>query len=110
MEPAFSPEDISFCLWRGIADQEWRRAEIPACPPGYDGTEWLLELFDGRPESYRAFAASYFEVQIGLDEIAAVYAHRPLTPQMVVSLNNDAAWEAVQTEAQQIGYPVSEPA
>ena len=108
MEPAFSPEDVSFCLWRGLADQEWRRTEVPACPPGYDGSEWLLELFDGRPDSYRAFASSYFEVQLGHDEITALYEHRPLAPQIVVSLNPDAVWEDVQVEAKEIGYPASE--
>jgi hypothetical protein len=108
MEPAFSPDDATFCLWRGMADAEWHRVTVEAYSPGYDGSEWLLELFDGRPDSYRAFAKDYFEVELGHEEVAALYAHRPLTEAMVRALNPDADWPAARQDAHEIGYPTAE--
>lgn len=107
LEPAFSPDDVTFCLWRGTADLEWRRAEVAAYEPGYDGSEWLLELYDGAPESYVDFAARYFEVGLSRDRVEAIYAHQPLTEEMCLLLNPDSEWPSVQKDAQEIGYPIA---
>ena len=107
MEPAFSPDDVTFCLWRATSDPEWHRAEVATYSPGCDGSEWLLDLYDGRPESYVAFAANYFEVELRQDDVAAIYAHRPLDREMARRLNPDAEWSLVREAAHEICYPTA---
>jgi hypothetical protein len=60
---------------------------------------------DGRPDSYRAFAADYYEVDLPLDAVAAVYAHEPLTPPVIARLNADASIDMLREDVAEIGYP-----
>ena len=55
-------------------------------PPGHpdpDGSAFLLSDLDGRPETYRAWAAGYYERDVGLEAVEHVYLHRPLTAEVV---------------------------
>ena len=72
-----------------------------------DGSAQLLQILDGRPESYRAFAADYYEVDLPLDAVAAVYRHQPLTPELLARLNADVTIDALREDAVEIGYPES---
>jgi len=54
-----------------------------------DGARLLAILCDSTAESYLAFAAGYYEVDLDPAAVAHVYARLPLTDQLVGLLNSD---------------------
>ena len=105
-EPAFDARNSTFCIWRRSAGERWKHGPVQF-PDGDDpdGSAQLLQILDGRPESYRAFAADYYEVDLPLEAVAAVYRHQPLTPELVARLNADVTIDALREDAVEIGYP-----
>lgn len=105
-QPAFSMEDTTFCVWRLKADPAWSCGEIEF-PKGRDpdGSGWLLSYYDGRPATYRKHAAGYFGTDVPLRIIRAVYAHEPLTQEMVDELNPKVALRMLADDLTEIGYP-----
>jgi len=109
VEPAFSTEDVTFCLWRLNGEEQWSSAEIDLADVGDDddpdGSNWMLSPLDGAPESYRAIAEAYYERSIDLDALAAIYRHQKLTDELVSQLNAELNLEQVEQDAAEIGYP-----
>ena len=105
-EPAFSMDNISFCVWKlhtanfwGKGDFEFADVEDP------DGSEYLLEIFDCNPETYRVFALEYYEVDLDVATIAKFYNHLPLTDELVKELNSEATLKQLEKDISEIGYP-----
>lgn len=103
-------QDITFCLWRGPTDTTWRhgRIEFPAGTDP-DGSSTLLSIFDGRPETYVAWARQYYDRrESGLDAVRRIFAHEPLTEEIVRSLNSEVSLEELEEDLREIGYPAAE--
>ena len=58
------------------------------------------------PVRYVEFAADYFEADLPLNSVEAVYLHRPLTPELVASLNPEASLAQLEPDLQETGYPL----
>lgn len=111
-EPAFSMEATTFCIWRRYADARWQRGEIefPTESPDPDGSEWLLSPLDGKPDTYFRWARDYFDINalgqnLTLNHVRHVYAQRPLTPELVRSINPDLNLADLASDITEIGYP-----
>jgi hypothetical protein len=106
-EPAFSVEDVTFCVWRLFGDRTWQLGpvEFPAGHPDPDGSEFLLSSLDGRPGTYREWAADYYEREVSLSAVEHVYQHRSLTAGVVALLNPEVGLEDLAADASEIGYP-----
>lgn len=106
-EPAFSAEDVTFCLWRSVNDTAWQHNSI-ALPKGTDpdGSVALLSPFDGKPKTYKDWAEDYYEEEIPLKAVKALFEHRPLTTEIVEDLNPDQALEDLAEDIREIGYPM----
>ena len=106
-EPAFSMGDCTFCIWREPDDRHWQHGPI-AFPKGNDpdGSEGLLWMFDGKPETYVDFVSEYYEMTLGVDLVRRIYAHEPLTPLLLTDFNAQANWEGVLKDAEEIQYPL----
>jgi hypothetical protein len=100
--------DITFCIWRRQSDSGWHhgRIDFPELPDP-DGSEMLLSAYDGRPETYRAWAERYYSQpgKINIDMVRWVFDHRPLTEAVVRALNADRSLADLTEELAQIGYP-----
>ena len=109
-EPAFSIEDVTFCLWRRYGDATWQRGAV-TFPPGDDpdGSEWMLEILAGDPKTYQRFAGEYYEVDLTLPVIEDVYGLKPLTQKLVRGLNREVTVERLESDAVEIGYPRGTP-
>jgi hypothetical protein len=105
-EPAFDARNSTFCIWRRTTGTRWERGPVQF-PDGDDpdGSAQLLRILDGRPESYRAFAAEYYEADLPLDAVAAVYGHQPLTPELIERLNAAVTMDTLREDVAEIGYP-----
>ena len=106
-EPAFDTANSTFCIWRPYADTRWSSG-VSSFPPGPDpdGSEHLLSILDGVPVRYVEFAADYYEADVTRNSVEAVYLHRPLTPELVSSLNPEASLAQLEPDLQEIGYPL----
>ena len=104
-EPAFDTSNSSFCIWRRDADDRWTcGVKRFGVGPDPDGSAGLLGILDGAPSTYVEHAASYFEVNVPLAAVEAVYRHDVLTPELVASLNPNVAIEDLRGDLDEIGY------
>ena len=105
-EPAFDTANSTFCIWRRTSDDRWFSGAVQL-PPGDDpdGSAWLLSMLAGEPRQYVQFAAEYYEREIDIAEVAAVYRHVPLTQALVRRLNPAIDFEALKEDISEIGYP-----
>jgi hypothetical protein len=105
-EPAFSPLDITFCIWRIYNDITWQCGEI-AFPESEDpdGSVGLLALLDGNPGTYQTWAEYYYERPVSLSAITHIYQHRPLTQELIAKLNPQVTREELLEDVREIGYP-----
>ena len=106
-EPAFSMEATTFCIWRRSVDESWQSGHIQY-PEGdnSDGSEELLSILDGYPKTYQDFAEEYYERDVDLGSITAIYDHRPLTLEIAKGLNPDVSLKALTSDMAEIGYSV----
>lgn len=105
-DPAFSMEAVTFCLWRRYGDTSWQ-CGVRDLPEGEDpdGSARLLRLLDGESTTYQEFAVNYHEVEVPITAIKHIYALKPLTDEVVESLNEDLTSADVGDDANEIGYP-----
>jgi hypothetical protein len=106
-EPAFGVGNVTFCIWRRYGDRAWQVGPVrfPPDDPDPDGSAFLLAPLDGRPETYRAWAADYYERDVEPAAVEHVYRHRPLTPEVVARLNPEVSLDELAADAGEIGYP-----
>lgn len=108
-EPAFSTQNVTFCLWRLNADNHWSHATVDMqeqTTGDHDGSGQLLSILDGAPDKYQAFAEDYYEEDISIDTVKAVYNHQTLTENLVHELNPEVDIAELKPDAIEIGYPV----
>ncbi|MFK8013469.1 MAG: hypothetical protein AB8B80_15630 [Marinicellaceae bacterium] len=106
-EPAFSMDNISFCLWRSFQDTEWKIGKFEfEDDDDPDGSEYLLELLDLKPSTYQEFANDYYELELELPMIENIYNHRPITKEHAKVLNPEVDFELLSKDLIEIGYPI----
>lgn len=105
-DPAFVSEETSFCMWRKYSDSKWQTGKIEfPDEKDPDGSEDLLFMLDGNPNTYQQWAGEYYEKDIPLDAVKAVYEHKPLTQQVVSRLNSERRFEDLESDLDEIRYP-----
>jgi hypothetical protein len=107
-EPAFSMKDTTFCIWPTNQDADWRvgKIEFPDGADDPDGSEGLLSILDGNPETYKKWAEEYYEKPVNISAVQRLYQHELLTTQLVKELNPEIEFDAILVDAAQISYPV----
>jgi hypothetical protein len=104
-EPAFSPADTTFCIWNVGLGNGWELGRIARPDNEEDGSESLLWMFDGGPNTYRQFAQDYFEVDVELSLIEHIFALRPLSEELLRSINPETTLASLSKDIAQIDYP-----
>ncbi len=119
-QPAFDPADTTFCIWREYSDTAWQRGEIefPKVPPRFDGSPGdrdgsisLLAPYDGKPETYLAWATDYWlddeekGYSLTLEHVQRVYDHKPLANAFVAAINPARTLRLLAADITEIGYP-----
>jgi hypothetical protein len=107
-EPAFSMKLASFCIWRRHMDSGWS-VVLPAngqVSPAEDGSAELLGILDGDPETYQVWATDYYERDIALQAVRAIYEHHTLNERLLEKLNAELALSDLMKDVIEIGYPV----
>ena len=106
-EPAFSVQNTTFCIYRRYRESTWQIGPVvfPHAKTDPDGSVFLLSSLDGRPESYHSWAEQYYEQTLDFPAITDVYAHRPLTHEIVKRLNPKTSLNELASDISEIGYP-----
>lgn len=107
-EPAFSIQYTSFCAWRTYEDDQWHTGRI-SYPPGEDpdGSAWMLAILDGNPVRYQRWAEDYYTRPVSLSAVEHIYAYKPLTKEIVHSLNPETNLSDLGEDIAKIGYPTA---
>jgi len=108
---AISAKGYTFCIWRKKEDKEWNVGNINfnnfrTNDP--DGSESLIFVLDGNPETYKEWAESYFdfenEKENFLEAIKYIYEHKPLNQKIINILNPDITLDELKEDIEGIAY------
>ncbi len=107
-ETAFGWHWLSYCYWRGTQDAQWRKVihPDPALAATDDGSVERLMMLCEPSTAYASFAAWYYKLELPLAAIDAIYAHTPLSEELVRALAPVLTLAEVREDAAGIGYPV----
>lgn len=106
-EPAFSMDEASSIAWFDAVQRTWLLA-LPGERGAERRTDTLLGvLASSEPAAYAEWAREYFEVDVALEAVQAVFRHEPLTEELVTSINSEISLEDVMEDVGEIGYPVA---
>lgn len=111
-EPAFVTDEATFFIWRLNDDYEWHTLNLGTEIEvrmrrvyDFDGSQNLITILGGLPETYKRWADAYYESDFALDIIGKIYRHEPLAKVMVEILNSDIDYEVLIEDIEEIGYP-----
>jgi hypothetical protein len=106
VEPAFTIDESTFCLWCLNSDLIWRKGSLePLDEEDPDGSAEVLRLLDGNPETYHDWAIAYHEKPIDLWAVQRIYHHEPLDDELVKRLNPDLSIVELADDLGEIAYP-----
>lgn len=97
----------TFCIWT-TTSKTWLTGQTNATD---DGSEEMLAIFDGNPQTYVDWATVYFEESykesgIPLAIVKQIYEGKKLTKDMVLSLVNEVEdWDQLEADLQEIDFP-----
>lgn len=100
----------TFCIWRLTTDNRWNIGDIQF-PKSGDGSSELLSILDNNPQTYRQWAAEYYEEQfedlpLKLETVKHLYDLKPVTRAVVKKLNpTPEDFNALKSNLDEIGYP-----
>jgi hypothetical protein len=109
-EPAFEPKVITFAIWRLTNEMKYKSGNVrfPKRTSGDpDGSEYLLSVLDGNPETYVKFASDYYESPIPIAPVRKIYGHEPLLAETVQELSKERSVVAVMRRARALGFKTS---
>jgi hypothetical protein len=106
-EPAFSMDQASFCYWRAPRDARWSQVKHPDArlSGADDGSAEYLRLLIEPADAYVEFAGEYYEQELALTLVQQVYAHAPITDQLVNAINPKCSHAEAIEAAAEAGYP-----
>ena len=111
IEPAFTDDGVprlTVCMWRLARDASCQHGDVDY-PHGLDdpdGAGRLFQELDGLA-AYSKYVAQYFERNVPLSAIERVYAHEPLTAELVAAVAAERSLADLEPEAREIGYPLA---
>jgi len=97
----------TFCLWTNN-ENVWQIGTLESFE---DGSDQMLEIFDGNPQTYIDWSTDYYEDGFIVNEntlkaVEDIYNGKTLTKSMVLTINNNIGhWEQLREDLVEINYP-----
>ncbi len=95
-DPAIVCEDVTFCVW--YSEGEWQCGSVEFEAGEDDGASWLLQMIPSSPESFVRWAAEYYEQDIDMRSVRAVFAGEEVTADLIEVLNPERKAKAAIQE------------
>jgi len=102
-EPAFTTDNVSYCFWCMLEDESWKYSVAPSTIDS--NVFFMLEDLAGDPKTYVEFCKDYYEENIDLDVVKAIYNHTPITENVARGLNADIDYTVLLKELIKMEYP-----
>jgi hypothetical protein len=94
------------CLWRLIHQPAWSYCKVDFLPhEDDDGSASMLSRLNGVPRTYQVWASDYYERDIPIETVEAIYQHQPLMDELVFGLNPKRTLKLLGPDISEIGYP-----
>lgn len=104
-EPSDWLTDTTFIIWRTYQDTAWQCGDIQFPDDDYaDGSADLLSLLDGNPQTYHTWAEEYYEHPVNIAAVAHIYEHKPITDEVIKTLNPHLSLDDLNPDMIEIGY------
>ena len=97
----------TFCIWTVEGNKQWTNNKNALKQENsYDGSEELLELFDGNPETFHQWVEEYYDLEnLSLDIVKQVYKHTPISKKIINQLNPALKdIKQLKEDLEEIGY------
>jgi hypothetical protein len=65
----------------------------------------MLSRLDGLPWTYKAWASEYYERDVPIAAVEAIYQHQPLSDELASALNPEQSLKLLGPDITEIGYP-----
>ncbi len=97
----------TFCIWTNN-DNTWQIGQLENFD---DGSQEMLKIFDGNPQTYIDWATNYYEGGFLVNEntlkvVSDIYQGKVLTKSMVKTINNEIHhWKQLEEDLAEINYP-----
>ena len=105
-EPAFSPADFTAFGWFDSLSGLWHEVSSES-PIGT--TPLVASIFASHlpmtPGDYKTWAEEYYEVDIDIHDVKAIFDRTALIDELVQSLNNEISLPVLVEDELEIGYP-----
>ena len=101
-EPAFTTDNVSYCFWCMLEDESWKYSVAPSTIDS--NVFFMLEDLAGDPKTYVEFCKDYYEENIDLDVVKAIYNHTPITENVARGLNADIDYPVLLKELIKMEY------
>lgn len=101
--------DVTFCVWLSKNESSWKKGDV-IIPDDYteddDGEGFLLGYIFDNADSWLAWAKDYYEKELPLECVNAIYEHKDITRQIIEKFNPKRDIDSVIKELKMIGYMV----
>ena len=101
----------TFCIWQTKTDKNWKIGKVELPKDEYkDGSSDLLQLLDGKSQTYKNWAEEYYEEnfeesELNLELVEKIFSGTVITKEFVIEINpelND--FEQLKSNLDEIGY------
>ena len=99
-DPALEKELVTFCAWQAADDAQWHCAESEIPADWSDGVETFL-FYAQDLEEYRHWFEEYYELKADLRVLRSVFDNKPVTADMVRSLNPEGDADLIMKELEE---------
>jgi len=103
-EPAFLLSEVSFVLWKIDGEPEWNVRPFGALE-NETHFNLLFEKLTCGPDAFRNWAQSYYEREIPLEAVQAIYEHHQISDRIISELNQNVDKSQLSADLDEIGYP-----
>ena len=102
-EPAFTPDNVSYCAWHELSDNGWKSSVKEQSLDS--NIFFLIEGLDGNASTYQKFVEDYYEMECGIENLQDVFKQLPMTRELAVSMNPEVEYASLISDLDEIGYP-----
>lgn len=98
----------TFCIWKENSSENWQMGDVTFPEDDYlDGSEELMMLLDGSPETYLLWASEFYDLpEIPPYYIEYIYLHRIIDYDIVRAINPEFTnWHQLVDELDAMNYP-----
>lgn len=97
-DPMIEKQDVTFCFWREAEDSGWRKGNIINSDNLDDGHNFLLRLLFPSASDFIKWAKDYFERELPVQPIEAVYAGVKVNDDIISGINPERDSRAALAE------------